>query len=1261
MRRYLQEKRLAFCTGCTHRKLRFGLIILFAAVCQSVCLAQSDQSNTLFAQGVELYNKGEYADAITLFEQVTALDNQELGETSARRGYGEAWLAACYYKTGDTVKANELQPFAYKVTPIDRRLTVESDRLSDQGVFFYTAGNYEKALEYFQRCAALELKNIGRCSFYANSIRMCADCLMNMGRADEAKPLLLNALGIYEKEGCDYGCLMTEGMLGLCYRYEGQADSACHYLERAQQGYRLIGDEQSVSDIDLPLKTCRAIVAYMDGKPEAKTLFSDVKTSMEAIGITSGYEYDQVLYYLLGCSYFFDSDWKYVYNTGKELRRRYESDQLTLTGEYIDIIHLTVLAGGYSQLMPVEEAITHEEFILRLVKENQGTDNEYYVRSLQYLASLNSYKDTELAQRQAQEAYEIVERSNQQLTPQTAALVYQGMAQMYSNNMKLDEAAEMFDKAYNVYLNYNIPVTGDYTILLSNIVSLYSNIDRLDDASAAGEQVIKIYKTNNWPVDNTYVTTLVSLLNVYDALGNTKRLRELIADTRQAYQDAPALPRADYNYTRFLQAEANRAVIDGNFTQAITNVKEMLALADSGSNTDGDFKEMLKTNGTFLLVQCYNAQGKRELAWETLRQMNEVSLTGNSGKPEQYAYTMSLALNSIQKMANGDYNSAIADIRQSIQLYDKLNMGENNPMRLNLLNCLTTYAWQAGDMPTLMQAVSEQNSFLRSFVRSHFQTLTYQERCNFWAKYNEWFNVQLPNAVYHIPTDTMRCEAYNGLLLSKGLLLNSEIELKRLIDNSNDHQAQQLYSQFIQHKTQLAKLQTESLSSEQCDSLSEVIYLEEKEVMLMLNEKFGDYTKRLNVTWNDVCRHLKTGEAAIEFIVSPLTTDSLVYSALILKPGYDAPHLVPLFTENQLKGISADQLYKSTAAGQLIWKPMSEELSGVHRIFFSPAGMLYSTGIENLVMSNGTHTAGEQYELLRVSSTREVALTRHATEKPCITLFGGIEYDADVDAIAQQNKALASTGNGYRPRSATDRIAMQDGVSPLPGTRQEVEQINTLLQKNGVQTMHYMDEQASEESFKAQEHTHPTWLHIATHGFFWNEEQVHEYQDLAFMQQSLIEMMGEQSTVGQEDRSLTRTGLLFAGANNTLQGDDIPASMDDGILTAQEISRIDLRTVDLVVLSACETATGEINSEGVFGLQRGFKKAGTNSIMMSLWKVDDDATCLLMTEFYNNWISKKMTKQKALKEAKQTVRSHKEKGWDDPKYWAAFILLDAID
>ena len=99
----------------------------------------------------------------------------------------------------------------------------------------------------------------------------------------------------------------------------------------------------------------------------------------------------------------------------------------------------------------------------------------------------------------------------------------------------------------------------------------------------------------------------------------------------------------------------------------------------------------------------------------------------------------------------------------------------------------------------------------------------------------------------------------------------------------------------------------------------------------------------------------------------------------------------------------------------------------------------------------------------------------------------------------------------------------------------------------------------------------------------------------------------------------------------------------------------------MVVLSACQTGQGDITGDGVFGLQRGFKKAGVQSILMSLWKVDDEATCLLMTEFYRHWIGEKKTKHYALELAKQTVRSHKEKGWDDPKYWAAFILLDGLD
>lgn len=183
-----------------------------------------------------------------------------------------------------------------------------------------------------------------------------------------------------------------------------------------------------------------------------------------------------------------------------------------------------------------------------------------------------------------------------------------------------------------------------------------------------------------------------------------------------------------------------------------------------------------------------------------------------------------------------------------------------------------------------------------------------------------------------------------------------------------------------------------------------------------------------------------------------------------------------------------------------------------------------------------------------------------------------------------------------------------------------------------------------------------------------------------------------------EDKALTRSGLLFSGANIKLRGDAIlPDGVDDGILTAKEIAGLDLRGTKLVVLSACQTGLGEITGDGVFGLQRGFKKAGARTLLMSLWKVDDNATRLLMSQFYKNLIAGKSYFE-SLRDAQEYVRTYEEeieikqdngrpkvklsaqnreeiqkqnliqdkaykkkKIYADPYYWAAFILLDAID
>ena len=180
--------------------------------------------------------------------------------------------------------------------------------------------------------------------------------------------------------------------------------------------------------------------------------------------------------------------------------------------------------------------------------------------------------------------------------------------------------------------------------------------------------------------------------------------------------------------------------------------------------------------------------------------------------------------------------------------------------------------------------------------------------------------------------------------------------------------------------------------------------------------------------------------------------------------------------------------------------------------------------------------------------------------------------------------------------------------------------------------------------------------------------------------------------MSKESSSLKRSGLLMSGANIALKKGANLKDVEDGILTAQEISTLDLRGLELAVLSACQTGIGDIAGDGVFGLQRGFKKAGANTLLMSLWKVHDNATHLLMTEFYKNLLAGE-SKFESLRKAQKYVRDYEEeieitpnKRWESqirqkmnkskepapqkikkikryasPYYWAAFILLDAID
>lgn len=493
--------------------------------------------------------------------------------------------------------------------------------------------------------------------------------------------------------------------------------------------------------------------------------------------------------------------------------------------------------------------------------------------------------------------------------------------------------------------------------------------------------------------------------------------------------------------------------------------------------------------------------------------------------------------------------------------------------------------------------------------------------------------------------NSLASAAYNAILLSKGLLLNTTLGFEEYIKNSNNVKAISL----LRTKKTYADQQ---LPVHILDSLDYEII----DVLKQNGQQFE--LPHLCINWKDIVTKLSKHDLAIEFY----KTKEGKYGAILLKSTWKSPKIVRLKDyveingnyiplEKALKEISLEHYQPENltvlwALSKTIWcdeivKYFPTGDDGC--IYFSTDGELLITGIEYFPFlkpgCDGTfYCVSDLFTMYRLSSTRELAVNRIIYNNDNAAIYGGLRYDMQYQEMISKTKTdkCSSLKDSSSVRAA-------DGIKYLPGTKREAESIKKIIDNatTKLQLKSYMGKVGTETSFKKLGNTQQRLIHVATHGYFYDEKD------------SKFELLGF------AEHPLNRSGLLFAGADNKWFGEVFPENVDDGFVTALEISNIDFSNLELIVLSACETGKGDVKGDGVFGLQRGFKMAGAKSILMSLWKVDDDATCYLMTEFYNNWMNGK-SKHDALEIAKSSVRSQKEKGWDKPQYWAAFILLDGL-
>lgn len=868
---------------------------------------------------------------------------------------------------------------------------------------------------------------------------------------------------------------------------------------------------------------------------------------------------------------------------------------------------------------------------------------------------------------------------------------------------RYDEAVVYFERAYVIGNKVLLGVPDkNFLYMARACADCYKHIQNYDGAIRWGNILIEQEKRVITGVTEEYIDDLCNLGLAYFNNNNFSQAKDLLGMAFRGYRRVGQL---DVNYQKLL---LNTLLVAKCYYELedFESSEELYLLVDSIIADDESYnKYRILTNN--MLGVIASRKENYELAWERfdhaeklyneysdsldkdesefilniLTSKAELSLFDNpklaseiydsliqyyetKGNTDNQVYAICLANQACCYIMMNNPGKALDMINKAFANIDK-NKYVGQQLYLDLMSIKMLCLIGVEDAGLIEKGAAEMADYIERQLLDNFPLLTEPERATYWSKVSGWYSRFLPTMTLISPTSTMAELCYNGILQSKGILLNSTVNIDRILKQSDNEVLLTLQRQMQDCK---ARLQQAIKVDDKDDAGYQTRLIQHLEKRILKEvASFGNFMDDLSINVDSIKANLGEDELAVEFLrsISLYDTDT-TYLAFTIMRDYASPHVIWLFNNDEIKpfvGISVlDADYLDVYSK--IWEPIIEDCGAdrLKKIYFAADGLLYNMPIE-YCREPGGQTIIEKYECYRVSSTRFLA-KRKREESPMgtVALYGDIDYNAGIDDIAQSNKALQAELNSQRLETE-DYLAMRDvdlsqdrgaiGFDMLRGTREEIDSIASIFISHKIRPLVFDSCRASKESVDILSETDLRILHLATHGFYIHKNDKQRFGYLDFI------LRGGDT---YEQESMSRSALVMAGANKYIEGTWQNDGSDNGggFLTAYDISLLDLHGLDLAVLSACESGLGDIDSEGVFGLQRGFKKAGTKSLLMSLVKVNDHATMLFMKEFYNSYLSGRRTKRESLIDAQKYLRSVEGGRWNKPEYWASFILLDGM-
>lgn len=577
-----------------------------------------------------------------------------------------------------------------------------------------------------------------------------------------------------------------------------------------------------------------------------------------------------------------------------------------------------------------------------------------------------------------------------------------------------------------------------------------------------------------------------------------------------------------------------------------------------------------------------------------------------------------------------NYKKAQEFYSQSKDLYEKF-FSSRHPEYVKVLSKLAKVYYMQQDYKKAKRLIEESLDNYETFIKQFFPALSEREKAKYWNTIKGDFEFYNTLAFGNLEDfRDLAGKVYNYQLLTKALLLSSSIKMRERILSSSDEALKAQFNTWIENKEKLTlalSMSPAQLLENNIDpnTLQQEVERLEKDLS-QRSEIFGQSFEAKRITYDDVRKVLKPNEVAIEMVryryFDHTLTDSVIYAAMYIRNELSKPKVIMLQDGKKME-TRFFKYYRNCITGKIpdnisygvFWQPIQQEIGQASTVYLSADGIYNQINLEAIPTPDGRYII-DNANIILISNTKDL-------------------YFRKVKSRATNNENTASMfGNpAFYVASNTQTIPA------LPGTEKEVNQVQFMLKQKGWATAEYIEKSATEE--KVKEQNSPKIFHIATHGFYKPTTALTEEDELE----------GNEAMLTQNP--LLRTGLLLRGAGDLMEKTAYNYNMESGILTAYEAMNLNLDRTDLVVLSACETGLGDLEAgEGVYGLQRAFLVAGAKVLIMSMFKVDDDATQQLMLKFYQKWLNTGNLRQSFV-ESKKELRTE----FPEPIYWGAFIMI----